>query len=136
MTEDRPPQPGDIVDPSRQPTVVGDGTARLVAAHDAHLRTLFGPAGVQVGTVCAVHHHDDYVPIEAHHVWPLGMGGPDRPGNKVKVCANGHYLIHGYLDLLITYGDEVPWEAAQHYGPKVRELARRGWDQAGGPRRD
>jgi hypothetical protein len=106
-----------------------DGPARLATAHDAMVR------GVRMGHLCAVHQHDEWVPINSHHVWPLGMGGPDEPANRVNVCMNGHGQIHAYMDLLIKHGDPVPWDLAKHFGHAVRTYAMTGWDRAGRPRR-
>jgi hypothetical protein len=79
---------------------------------------------------CAVHKHRSWVPIERHHVWPRGLGGPDVESNKISVCANGHYEIHAYLDHLI----KGTWGAVErHFGAKVKRYARSGWEQAGRP---
>lgn len=108
----------------------------MIAAHDDLVR------GVRMGESCAVHIHDEWVPMVSHHVWPLGLGGPDKIANRVEVCTNAHYAIHAYFDHLITYGegvgdgyDDVPLAIKKHFGPKVRNLARSGWVQAGQPRR-
>ena len=98
-------------------------------AHDALVR------GVKLSTECAVHKHDEWVPVNAHHVWPVGMGGPDVPANRVTVCMNGHGQIHAYLDLLIRHGEGVPWEIRKHFGSAVRSFAVDGWERAGRPRR-
>jgi hypothetical protein len=82
-----------------------------------------------MGTACAVHRHRSWVPLEVHHVWPLGMGGPDTPGNKISLCADGHGEVHGFLDLLVRGRGSVPWLKAIRYGRKVRALARRGYEQ-------
>jgi len=87
------------------------------------------PRGVRMGTECACHNHREHVPIERHHVWPLGMGGPDDAANKVVVCANAHYSIHAALDLLVKSEGQPPAEAWSHYGWKVRRLARRGYER-------
>lgn len=99
--------------------------------------------GVQMGHLCAVHTHEEWVPVNEHHVWPLGMGGPDSPANRVSLCMNAHGAVHSYLDLLVRFGADfddpdnpnggVPWHTAQHYGPKVRRLAFEGWTRAGRP---
>lgn len=86
-----------------------------------------------MGTGCAVHHHREWVPIERHHVWPLGMGGPDTDANKISVCANGHYSIHAYIDLLMKNDGHPPYETARHFGDKVVAYALRGWTEAGSP---
>ena len=82
-----------------------------------------------MGTSCAVHRHRSWVPLEVHHVWPLGMGGPDRASNKISLCSNGHSEVHGYLDLLRKYDGKVPWLQALRYGGRVRRLARQGYEQ-------
>jgi len=41
------------------------------------------------------------VPIESHHVWPLGYHGPDVPANRAPLCANAHSDTHYLLDALL-----------------------------------
>lgn len=91
--------------------------------------------GVRMGTGCGAHTHREQVPIESHHIWPLGMGGPDVPSNRVTLCANAHLSVHALLDLYVRYGDEPPWEERRHFGPVVRRYARTGWHRAGRPTR-
>src|SRR3954462_9218378 len=86
------------------------------------------PRGVRMGQECVCHHHRELVPIERHHVWPLGLGGPDVEGNKITVCANAHYSIHAFLDLLVK-GEGDPGTAWHTYGSKVRMYAWSGYDQ-------
>lgn len=86
-----------------------------------------------MGKLCLVHKHEHWVPIEEHHVWPKGMGGPDAASNKISVCCNGHYEIHEFIRQLILHAGSVPWTLAQHFGPKVRDYARIGWEKAGSP---
>lgn len=85
--------------------------------------------GVQMGTGCIVHSHDGWVPLEWHHVWPLGNGGPDVRQNKIRVCANGHYSIHAMLDYLQKANGDVPWEFAKHFSPTIRNWAQHGYVQ-------
>jgi hypothetical protein len=87
------------------------------------------PAGVRMGQDCACHAHRELVPTERHHVWPLGMGGPDIEGNKITVCANAHYSIHAFLDLLVKGDGQVSVYEARRYGAKVRRYARSGYAQ-------
>jgi hypothetical protein len=91
------------------------------------------PMKQQVGDECAVHQHDEWIPTMKHHVWPEGLGGPNVAGNRIVVCANGHYMIHAFLDLLIKHGGKVPNDLLRHFGPKVRGYAVSGWNQAGRP---
>jgi hypothetical protein len=83
------------------------------------------------GDQCQVHryHRPPVRETEVHHIWPLGMGGPDAPGNKVRVCPTGHANIHRALRALRK--GERPKGTRQEVA-----LARRGyaeWSAAGGP---
>lgn len=89
------------------------------------------PMTMPMGTTCAVHTHREWVPIEVHHIWPKGMGGPDTADNKVKVCANAHYSIHEVIRRLIKNNGNLP--DATHFSAKVKELGERGWTEAGKP---
>jgi hypothetical protein len=53
-------------------------------------------------TVCAVHRYHWPAPLglHVHHVWPLGMGGPDVAWNEVAVCPTGHDNIHRIMRAL------------------------------------
>jgi hypothetical protein len=82
-----------------------------------------------MGTTCLVHVHDGWVPLEWHHVWPLGDGGPDVRQNKIRVCANAHYSIHAMLDALAKGKGIVPWDYAQHFSPAIRGWAQKGYAQ-------
>jgi hypothetical protein len=91
-----------------------------------------GNYGVQMGTFCVVHSHDAWVPLEWHHVWPLGDGGPNIAINKIRVCANAHYSIHAVLDHMLAQrkaGQPLEWEFMRHFSPAVRDYARRGFQQ-------
>ena len=102
---------------------------RRIDAHDEIVR------GVRMGTTCALHAHREWVPMVDHHVWPQGMGGPNIAANKIRVCANAHYTIHAYLDLLILYGEQIPADQRKHFSPAARHWATTGWTQAGSPRK-
>jgi hypothetical protein len=91
------------------------------------------PMRQQVGDECAVHQHDEWIPTMKHHVWPQGLGGPNIASNRIVVCANGHYMIHAFLDLLIRHNGAVPGSTARHFGHAVRGYAESGWNQAGRP---
>jgi hypothetical protein len=90
------------------------------------------PMTMPMGVTCAVHRHREWVPIERHHVHPIGLGGPDVAANIVSVCANGHYAIHEYIRRLIASGLGNDPDK-KHFGRKVRELAVTGWVRAGKP---
>lgn len=82
---------------------------------------------------CAVHKHRSYVPLDVHHVWPLGMGGPDVESNKIHVCPTGHREIHEFMRRIETFkGAKPPWLVRRKYGVKVQFYAWYGYDQAKG----
>lgn len=84
-----------------------------------------GVAAMSRGTECAAHVHGCLVPQERHHVWPLGYHGPNVPANLVTICCNAHSDTHYLLEALLR-GHPVDLRT---YGPKVRELARLGYEQ-------
>jgi hypothetical protein len=77
------------------------------------------------GHNCQAHHHRELVPIEVHHVWPLGYHGPDIASNKVPICCNAHSDTHYLLEDMLR---GHPYDLRE-YGPAVRALARKGYDQ-------
>lgn len=62
-----------------------------------------------------------------HHIWPLGDGGPDDPGNIVVVCPTGHANIHALLRLYKSYGGKPPYSETRAFAFGEREYAERGW---------
>ncbi len=79
-----------------------------------------------MGRSCAVHVHRSLVPLEVHHVWPLGYGGPDVAANKVTLCSNGHSAVHDLLARMLK--GSVPWTVRRRYGWRTRRVAARGYD--------
>lgn len=86
------------------------------------------------GDQCEVHgsHRPAVHRTAVHHIWPLGLGGPDHADNKVRVCGTGHDTIHTNIHNLCRSGD-----AAQLVGSRTEKaLALRGyrsWVAAGKP---
>jgi hypothetical protein len=81
-----------------------------------------------MGSDCWAHRHRELVPIEVHHVWPKGEGGPDHKFNKVRVCSNAHSATHDLLARMkAAHTDRLPWRTMRGYGWKVRRLARAGY---------
>lgn len=80
---------------------------------------------------CTVHftHQPTSHINEIHHVWPLGHGGPDVPGNKVVVCGTGHSSIHDLLAKWLKADGDPGWEVQRHYTRGERELAQLGYDR-------
>jgi hypothetical protein len=91
-----------------------------------------GQYGVKMGVKCAVHTHDSWVPLNDHHIWPLGDGGPDTADNKITVCCNAHYSIHAMIDYLtkciVKEHVDPQWSYLRRFSPAVRELAWEGFN--------
>jgi hypothetical protein len=79
-----------------------------------------------MGTNCWAHKHRELVPIEVHHVFPLGDGGPNVAANKVPICSNAHSSAHDLLDKMRK--GPVPWPVRRRYGVRVRHIAATGWE--------
>lgn len=79
------------------------------------------------GTDCFAHNHDHLVPLEDHHVWPLGYHGPNTAANRRKGCANTHSDTHYFLELLLKNNGKVTWTIARTYGMGVRKVATEGY---------
>lgn len=77
---------------------------------------------------CQVHHHRSYVPLDDHHLHPLGEGGPDEPHNIIVVCPNAHRRIHDYLRLLKKNKGKAPWAKAMFFGHMVRYYGQLGYE--------
>ena len=85
---------------------------------------------------CVTNHVPSVITLNKHHVWPLGMGGPDTPDNLVVVCPTVHYSIHHLLREWVKLDGEPPWELRRRFGPYPRSIAERGyalWVEAGRP---
>jgi hypothetical protein len=56
------------------------------------------------GDQCVVHrsHWPPVRETERHHIWPLGMGGPNIAANIVHVCPTGHSNIHLVIRALVA----------------------------------
>lgn len=86
---------------------------------------------------CVSRHSPTCRSVHRHHVWPLGMGGPDEPWNVVRICPNQHTMTHRLIRLWgYRYDGEPPWWIRRHFSPVARALAEQGWrawDGAGRP---
>jgi HNH endonuclease len=80
-----------------------------------------------MGLDCAAHRHRELVPLERHHVWPKGEGGPDTPDNLVTLCSNAHSAAHDLLSKMLRTEGPVPWSIRRNYGRKVRAVADEGY---------
>jgi hypothetical protein len=98
----------------------------VTADHHAELRTV-KPGGPYV-CVCVKVHNPRPVVLHAHHVWPLGEGGPNVRGNLLYICPTTHYSIHELWPLMDKYSGTVPAPELKRFSRYVRAVVQRGWD--------
>lgn len=87
-------------------------------------------------THCPVQLPDE---ADAHHVWPLGEGGPDVSANLIYLCPSSHRKAHNlwraYVRQSIHHGGGPPaWDIRRRYSPYIRGIVAEGWGQAAGTR--
>lgn len=102
-----------------------------IAAHVLESGSYGAPLDTPMGTDCAVHSHREWVPLNVHHIWPRGLGGPDTPDNKVSLCMNAHGSVHEVIRRLIKGNGDLA--DAEHFSSRVKKLAVQGWTLAGKP---
>ena len=80
---------------------------------------------------CQVHNEHKPFPHvnHRHHVWPLGMGGPDDEDNIVVVCPTGHMNIHHLIDEYRRRGKDLPYTITRRFSREERRLAKLGFDR-------
>lgn len=77
---------------------------------------------------CVSRHSPRVHRVFIHHVWPLGMGGPDTPANRVPLCPTTHSEVHLILERWTRLGRALP--RGRRDSPYGYSVARRGWDAA------
>ncbi len=65
-----------------------------------------------------------------HHIWPLGLGGPDIEDNIVVVCPTGHSNIHDLLKYFQMHRGVVPYRIMRRYSMGERKLAELGYERS------
>lgn len=62
--------------------------------------------------ICVADHNPEPLELERHHVWPLGMGGPDTEGNVVWLDPTAHMNVHELLRLMLKWSntDLLPYK--------------------------
>lgn len=80
--------------------------------------------------VCVTDHNPNVITFHEHHIWPLGMGGPDTRANIVLLCPTSHASVHHLIREYDKAGGEPPWDVRKRFNLYVRSLAKQGWEMA------
>ncbi len=80
---------------------------------------------------CTIHafHRPTPVVCHRHHVWPLGMGGPDILDNIVVICPTGHANVHVLLDDMKRNGGQTAYAFRRKFAATEVRLAELGWQR-------
>lgn len=74
--------------------------------------------------LCMTTHRPYPLELNAHHVWPLGMGGPDTANNIVWLCPSAHYNVHELLRHMVRADRTLSnYELRAMYDVPVSEYA-------------
>lgn len=95
----------------------------------------FDPLGSEQGTtrvlaskrpcLCVKRHSPMANHNVLHHIWPLGMGGPDTKSNLIPLCPTTHSEVHFILASFVKANKELPRRTGQ--GEYAYKLAVQGW---------
>ncbi len=72
---------------------------------------------------CQAEHRPAPLELERHHIWPLGMGGPEDASNIVWVCPTTHTNTHEILRHLMRVGPLTWGEVLAMYDVPVSRYA-------------
>ncbi len=73
--------------------------------------------------LCQADHRPTPLELEAHHIWPKGMGGPDMESNRVWVCPTTHTNTHEILRHFMRAGPLTWGEVLAMYDVPVSRYA-------------
>ena len=80
--------------------------------------------------LCVKWHRPKPLILHAHHVWPLGDGGPDEDENLVWLCPTTHNNVHQLWRLTKKFDQGVvPLTLRRPYTDYAREIVDRGLAQ-------
>lgn len=59
---------------------------------------------------CIATHRPAPLELEKHHIWPLGMGGPDTADNIEWLCPTTHTNAHELLRAMVKIQQILPFQ--------------------------
>lgn len=77
---------------------------------------------------CMAEHRPAPLELERHHIWPVGMGGPDIDSNIVWVCPTTHTNTHELLRAMVGVKGVIRYSVFD--GQYEQPVSRRAYDLA------
>lgn len=91
-------------------------------------------AAVPPPCVCSSDHRPTVLRPDAHHLWPLYLGGPEVQQTMLGLCQTTHANTHRILRAMVKAGALLPRSLGQpRYAWHVAALGFLAWDAAGRP---
>lgn len=84
--------------------------------------------------VCVAEHRPTVLEPQAHHLWPIYLGGPPHPATLLGLCPTTHTNVHRILRAMVAAGAWLPRQTGQPvYAHHTATLGFQAWDAAGRP---
>lgn len=85
--------------------------------------------GTPVACGVTLYHRPRPAQIDVHHIWPLGVGGPNLPANRIAACGGCHEAIHKLLREYDRVQGLPAWSVRRRFPRGVQRVAALGWDR-------
>jgi predicted HNH restriction endonuclease len=79
--------------------------------------------------VCVATHRPPPAELHAHHVFPLGEGGPDTKANLIYICPTSHASAHKLWRLMDKHDGNLTTAQKSEFTRSVRKIVDTGWAQ-------
>lgn len=60
------------------------------------------------GCLCAARHEPKVLEPQAHHLWPVYLGGPAHPATLLLICPTTHTNVHRLLRAMVKADAVIP----------------------------
>lgn len=84
--------------------------------------------------VCCKQHRPAVMRSDAHHLWPVYLGGPEHRATLIGLCQTTHANVHRLLRAMVSAGAWLPRKpGVPVYSHHIATLGWQAWDAAGRP---
>jgi len=82
---------------------------------------------------CVGDHRPLVLEYEKHHLWPIGMGGPEHKATLLLLCPSTHSSVHRILRDMVKNDWHPRRRHEPAYAHHVATLGYQAWVEAGRP---